>query len=158
MTDLIPGAPQAKTAGRLALWVVAFIVGALGIFAFANLIADPFGWQKARLDTAVAEAVKAKGEAAVAEGQAAATSDAAQITQAGAQRDTHTIVIREANRAAILAAPGASQRLDPDLVRTGNGGLCNFNAYAGHPRCPEVRSADPPELPQPGPSGGPSTP
>lgn len=158
MTDLIPGVAQARTAGRLALWAVAFIVGALGILALASAIADPFGWQKARTDQAIADAAKSKAETAIAAGQSAAQADAADITQAAAGRDTQTIIIREANRAAILAAPGSGTRLDPGLVGAGNRGLCRYAAYADHPRCAEVRPADPAELPQAGAPGRPSTP
>mgnify|MGYP007100107939 CR=1 FL=1 len=158
VTDLIPGVAQAKAAGRVGLWIAIFIVGAMGILALAQVISDPFGVQKRRLDQAVAAAVKAQGEAAVAQGQAAAQADAAGIAEKGAARETQTIIIREANRDAIQSAPGAGVRLDPALVSTGNRGLCRYAVYAGHPGCAEVRPADPAELPQAGPSGGPSTP
>lgn len=158
MTDLIPGVAQARTAGRVALWVVVALVGVLGVLSLASAIADPFGWQKARTDQAIADAAKAKAETAIAEGQAAATQDAADITQAAAGRDAQTIIIREANRAAILAAPGSGVRLDPGLVGAGNHGLCRYAAYTDHPRCAEVWPADPAELPQAGSPVGPSTP
>jgi len=158
VTDFIPGVAQAKAAGRIGLWVAIFIVGAMGIFALANVLADPFGWQKARTDLAVAEAVKAKAEAIRSEAVAAATADAARIAEEGARRDTQTIIIREAARAAIQAAPGADARLDPRLVRAGNRELCKFPPYAGHPGCDQVRPADPAELPPARPAGGPATP
>lgn len=158
MTDLIPGVAQAKAAGRIGLWVAIFVVGAMGIFALANVLADPFGWQKAKLDRAVAEAVEAKAEAIRSDAVAAATADASRIVQDGADRERQTIIIREASRAAIQAAPGADARLDPDLNRVSLGRLCLNVAYAGNPRCDPVRPADPPELPQAHSPGGPSTP
>lgn len=158
MTDLIPGAAQARTTGKVALWAVVALIGLLGVLSLASVIADPFGWQRARTDQAIADAAKSKAETAIADGQSAAQSDAAGIFEQGTTRDTQTIIIREANRAAILAAPGSGVRLDPGLVDTGNRSLCRYAAYADHPRCAEVRPADPAELPAPGPAGGPSTP
>lgn len=158
MTDLIPGVAQAKAAGRVGLLLAIGLVGLLGIFSLANVLADPFGWQKARTDRAVAEAVKAKAEAIRLEAVAAATADAARIAEDGARRETQTIIIREAARAAIQAAPGADARLDPRLVRAGNGELCKLPPYAGHPGCDQVRPADPAELPPAGSTGGPATP
>jgi hypothetical protein len=123
-----------------------------GIAAALVAAAVAFGWwsytkgqnaEKGR--TAAAE-----GRAAVAEGQARAAGDAAVITNAGVVRERIIERTHETNRETILAAPGAGQALDPELVRRARVGLCQHAAYADSVGCVELLRTDSEQLPRAG--------
>jgi len=135
--------------------IVLAIVAALLV---AGYFADPFGWRAGRLAKARQAQAVAEGQATVATGQSAAAADVAAITDTGRARDTQTIIIHERNADAIRTAPGAADRLNPDLVGLARRGLCQHSSYAGYPGCAEVRPAGPGELPQAGPADAAATP
>lgn len=135
---------------RIALSILAAVL-LLALVSWAAWTLRSAG--KARQTAAVAT-----GRAEVAEGQSDAYRDAAAITDAGVIRDRQTIIIRESNRDAIQTAPGASDALDPELVRRARVGLCQYRQYAGDAECATMRAADPEQLPATSPPGPAATP
>jgi len=101
---------------------------------------------------AVTEQAKA-GAATVGQGQAQAQTAAQQIIVSGQARDHLDIQLHQDNANAIAHAPGASDALDPTLLRTARLGLCKHAAYAADPGCARLREPDPPVVPKPGPAG-----
>jgi len=144
--------------GLTKLAVAGIVLALVAALLIAGYLADPFGWRAGRLAKARQGQAVAEGQATVATGQSAAAADVAAITDTGRARDTQTIIIHERNADAIRTAPGAADRLNPDLVGLARRGLCDHIAYAGDPGCAEVRPAGPGELPQAGPADAAATP
>lgn len=160
-TSGIPIVGEAKAAFSVAK-AVAPIVGAvllalvvlLGLNTIFGFITDPFHLKAHQLAAAQTQAATATDNLVVAKGQNAAQTDAQKIVLAGSAKTDVTLHIQQDNQRAILAAPGASQVVDPGLVSTLDDGLCRYDAYAGNPGCNQVRPSDPGQLPQAGSGDG----
>ena len=131
--------------------VLAFILSPLGRWvAGASVLALVLGllWaDHAHLKAQVAQlAQKAASEHAQAvqqTGQSNAQSDAAKIIDQGRAKADVTVHIQQENRNAILAAPGASDGVDPGLMSALVGGLCRYAGYSSDPACLKLRAVDP---------------
>ena len=101
------------------------IVGSMTVVSF---LGDPFGIQQRRTDTAVAEAIKAKGEAATSDAQANVGIDWNKINAAASNRESRLAVIGTNNAQQIQKAPGASTPLTDGFIDSVNAGLCVYKS------------------------------
>lgn len=93
-----------------------------------SFFGDPFGIQQRRTDTAIAEAVKAKGDAATSDAQTNVGLDWNKINAAASTRDSRLAVIGTNNAQQIQKAPGASAPLSDGYIAAVNAGMCNYES------------------------------
>jgi hypothetical protein len=96
------------------------------------------GRQKAADRTRQAEAGKT-----LADGRTAAAQDASAIRDRADARDQSTDDLTRSNTDAILNAPGADARLDPDLDAAARRAICLRQSARHDPQCRAMLSADP---------------
>jgi hypothetical protein len=134
-------------ATKIAGIVIVLVVVFLGVRALVGWASDPLGLHKNDVPNATHAAAASEGKAVVAAAGQAAAADGVAIIDRARARDTSTGQIREANHAALLAAPGANMRLDPDFIARLNAGMCRYAASAGDPGCDRLPGGDPPFVP-----------
>jgi len=111
--------------------VVSVLIGlvlVVGSTSIVSFLGDPFGIQQRKTDTAIAEAIKAKGEAATSDAQANLGIDWNKINAAASTRDSRLSAIGTTNAQQIQKAPGASATLTDGYIAAVNAGLCNYES------------------------------
>jgi hypothetical protein len=155
--DAIPGVAQVKGVLSIAKVALPFVAAIGGVGALGGAVLWVHGLKTAAT-VAEAKAAQQHAVAVVQTGQVAAAAQTAQIVAAGVVQHDLTIHVQQENQNAILAAPGATQAIDPRLNAVGRLGLCKYAAYNDDPECAGLRSADPASGQAAGEGSAPSTP
>jgi len=114
------------------LW--AWIAAGLALTGTIILI----GWFVTEPGRARQRAAEARAARVIAEGQAKAGGDAVIILDGALGDAQHSEDQSRENADAIRKAPGADQRLSPDLNRVARERLCNRPSYRGRPECMQL--------------------
>ena len=115
-------------------WVNLVVSGLIGLvlviggMTVVSFLGDPFGIQQRRTDTAIAEALKAKGNAATSDAQANVGIDWNKINATASARERRLNTIGTPNAQQIQKAPGASAPLTDGYIASVNAGLCNYES------------------------------
>jgi hypothetical protein len=93
------------------------------------------GWFVTEPGRANRRAAEAGASSEMSGARAGAAADAGAILDDTHSAETQSEALSRENADAILQAPGADQRLDPELNRTARERLCERAAYRGRPEC-----------------------
>ena len=93
------------------------------------------GWFVTEPGRANRRAAAAGAESEMSGARAGAAADAGAILDTTHSAETQSEALSRENADAILKAPGAGQRLDPQLNRAARQRLCERPAYRGRPEC-----------------------